>query len=330
MLATCRIYLFTYKRNSLLPRAIKSIQNQTFTNWVCEVHNDDPTDGFPAHFIECLQDSRFIIKNHTQNLGATTCFNIAFAGSDEKYGSILEDDNWWEPQFLEEMISILDTNLNVDICWSNMNLWVEKGHNQWENTLKTIWPTDKNNTLFEWFDLRQAMGALHSNGSMLYRNENAKELQIPNECDFSIMEAVRERTFKFPIYLHHKTLANFAHTLNTSRSNNKSVWTGGQILLLSSFLLNQQNVLHSFKKSLQFYRKQKPSPVINFFLANLFLIKNDKLFRLFNLQDWLKIAKWMLLNLTELNKINQYVKENMVTYQFLKDKTNKRTKELKN
>ena len=46
-LADVRVYLFTYRRNHLLPRALRSLVAQTHTNWVCELHNDDPADPFP-------------------------------------------------------------------------------------------------------------------------------------------------------------------------------------------------------------------------------------------------------------------------------------------
>ena len=47
-MAKVRVYLLTYRRNHLLPRALKSLLAQSFTDWVCELHNDDPADLFPA------------------------------------------------------------------------------------------------------------------------------------------------------------------------------------------------------------------------------------------------------------------------------------------
>ena len=40
-----RVYLLTCRRPELLRRALRSLVAQTFTDWVCEVHNDAPDDG---------------------------------------------------------------------------------------------------------------------------------------------------------------------------------------------------------------------------------------------------------------------------------------------
>jgi len=144
----CRIYLFTYKRNHLLPRAVQSLVDQTFGDWVCEVHNDDPGDEFPEKFITSLNDDRFIIRNHPVNLGATISFNLAFGGCEEKYAAILEDDNWWESSFLKELVNIMDANSTLHIAWSNMRIWNEKIGNKWEYTGKTTWSVENNNTFF--------------------------------------------------------------------------------------------------------------------------------------------------------------------------------------
>ena len=34
-MALVRVYLGTYRRNNLLPRALNSLLNQTFSDWVC-------------------------------------------------------------------------------------------------------------------------------------------------------------------------------------------------------------------------------------------------------------------------------------------------------
>lgn len=48
-MAICRVYLCTYRRNNLLSRALNSLLAQTFKDWVCELHNDDPEDSFPEN-----------------------------------------------------------------------------------------------------------------------------------------------------------------------------------------------------------------------------------------------------------------------------------------
>jgi len=192
---SCRIYLFTYKRNHLLPKAVESLLNQTFQNWVCELHNDSPGDPFPAAYIESLNDPRFVVKNHTANMGGVASFNFAFSGCAEDYASILEDDNWWEPTFLEEMMALMENNPAINISWSNMNLWEEKAGNEWRNTGNTIWPGGTHTTIFSWPTEKQVISALHSTGAMMYRGKYAHRYTTPNDILLNAVELIRERAF---------------------------------------------------------------------------------------------------------------------------------------
>ena len=211
----------------------------------------------------------------------------------------------------------MDTNENVNITWSNMNIWQEKANNVWKKTSKTTWPQIDNITQFTWPNHKQAMGALHSNGAMLYRGKFAKNYIIPDACDFNIMEAVRERTFEFPIYLTSRLLANFSQTLKTNRSDNTLFWTGGQILLLGSFIQASSNKNGLYSETLNAYRTQKPSPIANFFLANLFILKNKTLYKFFTIYDWMLIGKWLVINGYKLRHIKLYLTSQEETYQFL-------------
>ncbi|MFB0498242.1 glycosyltransferase involved in cell wall biosynthesis [Mucilaginibacter sp. OAE612] len=322
----CRIYLFTYKRNHLLTRAVKSLLNQTVTGWVCEVHNDCPEDPFPAAFISSLNDHRFIMKNHAKNLGAVASFNLAFAGCDEPYVSILEDDNWWEPDFLKEMTAVMDNDANIKVSWCNMVLWYEEPGNLWTNTHKTIWP-DGQSQYFWWPQHRQAISALHSNGAMLYRGEHASAYLVPQSILFNAVELIRERSFEHPIYLHGKPLANFAVTLATARDNDRYSWIATQVMLLASFITASPDKTKTMKESLAYHRLQRPVPTATFFLANIFILKDNRIYKYFTIADWLLFGKWLIGNGRQLNYIKQYIALHSDTYQFLLRQTGLRYRE---
>ena len=325
----CRIYFFTYKRHYLIPRSIESLLNQTFQDWVCEVHNDCPDDKFPEKYINTLNDSRFIIKNHSINLGGTRSFNLAFSGCKETYASILEDDNWWEPTFLEEMVSLMYQNLSLDIAWSNMRIWKESNGNKWTETGNTTWPLN-NNQLFEWPNKRQALGALHSIGAMIYRGIKAKNYLIPESSLLDAVELIRERTFPHPIYLHSKVLANFAITLNTNRSKDSWRWTACQLMVMSSMITTSDDPQKIFASSLEYYRRQEPPPVIVFFLLILFYLKDLKLLNKFKSGDWFMLSKWLLKNIFIFPKMINYLQSQKEVYHFLIHNTQDRYNEQKN
>ena len=326
-MAYCKIYLFTYKRNRLLTRAVKSLIGQTFSDWVCEVHNDDPEDLFPMKYINSLQDGRFSVNNHIVNLGPTPSFNLAFASGEQKYTSILEDDNWWEPAFLEEMVKVMDANNSISISWSNMRIWQESPSGLWEDTHSTVWPIQGENILFSWPHPVHAMGALHSNGAMLFRAPKSEKYAIPDNCDFNIMESVRERTFTFPIYLVKQPLANFANTLETSRNQSNIIWTASQTMLLASIVLSNSNPQREFSALLNHYKLQKPSPLIVFFLANFLFIKKSALYTVFKLKDWYYISKWLVKNCHKFNSLKKQIISQNNIFEFLIEKTRERNLE---
>lgn len=324
-MALCRIYFFTYKRNYLISRSIGSLLDQTFKDWICEVHNDCPEDKFPEVYIKSLHDSRFIIKNHSSNLGGTGSFNLAFSGCKEKYASMLEDDNWWEPNFLEEMISLMDQKPSLDIAWSNMRIWKESNGNEWIDTEKNVWPAG-NDQLFSWPQQQQSLGALHSTGAMMYRGINSRKYLIPNETLLDAVELIRERSFKHPIYLKNKVLANFSITTFTNRSKDQWKWTANQVMLIGSLVMTSKNKKKEFQEALSYYHKQKPTPVINFYLLIIFYLKDYSLLRFFKPHDWFVFCKWILRTNINLIKLKKYMNSQKNVYQYLLDHTQNRHK----
>jgi hypothetical protein len=254
--------------------------------------------------------------NHKTNLGGTASFNLAFGPSEEDYVSILEEDNWWEPTFLQAMISIMDCNPEINIAWSNMFVWKEN-IGSWENMHKTIWPEAQNDQIFQWSDHRQAMGALHSTGAMMYRGKNAGNYIIPDQCELSVIESVRERTFEYPIYMLSKPLANFSLTMQTNRSKDPIVWTCSQVMLLASFIQGSEDKIKIFRETLFFYRVNKPNPVSAFFLVFIFYIKDLSLLRCFHLNDWLAFGRWYFKNIFNFGRLRRYLSNNREVYDFL-------------
>ena len=324
---TCRIYLFTYNRNHLLPRAIDSLLQQTMQDWVCEVHNDNPEDPFPSTYVKGLNDDRFVVVDHSTNLGAVRSFNLAFAGCNEPYATMLEDDNWWEPLFLETMIGVLSEHPDVNVAWSNMRLWQEEGGNKWVDTQKTTWPIAEGVRIFNWPEKQQALSALHSTSALLYRGSHASAYQVPENVLLNAVELIRERSFEHPIGLLQQPLANFAVTLDTNRSADPLVWIANQIMMLASYIETSPELAATFKNSLEFYRSHQPSPVANFFLANVFFLRKAECIKHLTLSDWFITGKWLIRNGHRLPFLKRYLKSQQNVNEYLMKQTNLRFKE---
>jgi glycosyltransferase involved in cell wall biosynthesis len=235
-MALVKVFMPTYRRNDTFVRSVQSLLSQTFTDWHCSVHNDDPINPFPENYITKLNDPRFSLINHTCNLGPVSTFNLAFFNCTEKYLSILEDDNWWEPTFLSIMVEVMESHQNAPIAWSNMRLWAEGPENTWLNTENTVWQiTGEKIIQFAFPNFKQAYSALHSNGAMLLRNKQLGRLVTPEFIRFDFIEPIRERAIGYPMLLVEAPLANFALTIKTSRSGELAGLYEHSLLLIDSF-----------------------------------------------------------------------------------------------
>lgn len=231
-----RVYLVTYRRPLMLRRALKSLCEQRFVDWICELHNDAPDDDSCRQLVDEIGDPRIVLFDHPTNFGAVETFNLCWKPIPNEFMSILEDDNWWEPDFLETMIGILEAHPEVDVAWSNMVRWQEGPNNQWTPD-GTIW--SKSGAPLEFFDElqpRQMMEALHSQGAMLVRANGPHMTRHPDATPDFMMDAVKERYMRRPLVLHRRPLANFALTLTTGRNETLVEKVGGQALLAKDFL----------------------------------------------------------------------------------------------
>jgi Glycosyl transferase family 2 len=239
--ADVRVYLFTYRRNNLLRRAVESLLQQTHSNWVCELHNDDPDDSFPEHLVAEIDDPRIKYVRHEKNWGAVRTFNLAFRQVSEPFISILEDDNWWENEFLGTMLRVMDAHPQVSLSWANMWKWREGRNGSWEKE-GTIWPFEGEAaiTLFEKPDPRGICDALHSQGAMLLRSSTKSFLPVPETLPVFAIEPVRERAFAGPFLLYRKPIANFSITNGTARAETADQNMQILVILAQSFLMNVQ------------------------------------------------------------------------------------------
>ena len=234
----CRVYLCTYRRNHLLPRALESLLRQEFQDWVCEVHNDDPGDPYPRALVREVGDPRLTIVDHEVNLGPIRTFNLAFQDVIEPFVSILEDDNWWQPNFLRVMLDLMHRYPDVRLAWANMRVWRESEHGSWIDTGKTTWDRAPGSSpeMYSFPHVRQLGGALHSNGAMVVRTGGLARFRVPDQTTLVAIEPVRERALSSPMLLMPEPLANFSLTQVSSQSKDDSTWIHARAMLAASFL----------------------------------------------------------------------------------------------
>lgn len=233
--ADVRVYLCTYRRNHLLPRALNSLLNQTHINWICELHNDDPQDPYPAQLVAEVNDSRIIYVGHERNLGPTATFNHMYRPVAEPFVSLLEDDNWWEPQLLSRLLMAIADHPDVQVAWANSYLWHEGEGGDWQRA-DTIWPRGREPiTVFQGPDPRQVCGSIHSHGAMILRVTEQTMVPCPAEMPIFAVEPIRERLYQ-KLLLIREPLGNFAITRESWRAETADENLQILVLLAATFL----------------------------------------------------------------------------------------------
>jgi hypothetical protein len=235
--ARVRVFLPTFRRRELLPRAVQSLREQTMPDWICELHNDDPGDPFPAELVRRLGDPRILLRTHERNLGAGTTFNLFFHPTPEPFSSLLEDDNWWDPDFLRTMLAAAEAHPEATILWANMRVWQQEADGGWRDTGRLLHPYREGDQprAIPWGQPTQVQGALHSNGAALRRSRPGQSFTVPN-IPFAAVETFRERTFPHPLILVPQPLAHYSLTVSSARSDDHAEWACMQTMFAATFL----------------------------------------------------------------------------------------------
>ncbi|MDO5650618.1 MAG: glycosyltransferase [Moraxella sp.] len=103
------VYMPTYNRASLLPRAIESVLNQTYQNIELIVVDDcsqDNTAEILAGFAK--QDNRVRYFIQEKNSGACACRNKAIKEASGKFITGLDDDDYFLPHRVEDFVYYWD------------------------------------------------------------------------------------------------------------------------------------------------------------------------------------------------------------------------------
>jgi glycosyltransferase involved in cell wall biosynthesis len=100
----------TKDREVLLPRAIASVVSQTFRDWVHVIVNDA---GDPSVVERCLartdvDRAKVIVVHRATSHGMEAASNAGLVAADSKYVVVHDDDDSWQPEFLERTVAYLE------------------------------------------------------------------------------------------------------------------------------------------------------------------------------------------------------------------------------
>jgi len=233
MAAMIAVYVVTYRRPHLLRRALASVQAQTYTNWEARIVNDDPDDTRVAAIVNEYGDSRIRLYEPVRKRGAAGAFNEAFRARDCEFASLLEDDNWWEPRFLEVMTAALEQHPHVDLACMNERIWREESDGTWTDTGRLVWE-NRLDSLYATSLSAGCGSAKLCNSSLLFRRNGRPAWTTPDDLPVDVTEHFRERIIPQPFLLVGEPLVNYAETLQTTRTKSGTLWGDYQCLLVGS------------------------------------------------------------------------------------------------
>ena len=104
------IVMPSYNTAEYIAESIKSVQNQTYTDWELLIVDDCSTDNTDDAVQAFLSDSRIrYIKNET-NSGAAISRNRALREAKGKWIAFLDSDDLWHPEKLQKQIDFMEEN----------------------------------------------------------------------------------------------------------------------------------------------------------------------------------------------------------------------------
>lgn len=151
----------TYKRNiGYLSRAVKSIQNQTYSNIEIIVIDDSPESYEERVNIKKYMDSivseRIIYMQNEHNLGGSLARNRGIFAAKGKYISFLDDDDEYLKDKIEKQVRFMSQG-GYDLSFSDMTIYDTKGHIVDYREYNDI-PSFDNKTLLHYHLMKQMTG----------------------------------------------------------------------------------------------------------------------------------------------------------------------------
>jgi glycosyltransferase involved in cell wall biosynthesis len=104
-MATVDIIVPLYNKEGTIDRTIRSIQNQTFSDWALIIVDDGSTDEGPDK-VRQLNDGRIKLI-HQDNMGPGPARNRGIEEATAEYVAFLDADDEWYPWYLENSIAAI-------------------------------------------------------------------------------------------------------------------------------------------------------------------------------------------------------------------------------
>ena len=120
------IVMPAYNRENIILNAIRSVVNQTYTNWELLVADDGSTDKtieVVQKYIDDYSETRIKIIKSQENQGVSVARNKALLASTGDLIAYLDSDNTWDQDFLLIMLNMLVDNQWAKLAYCGDKIW---------------------------------------------------------------------------------------------------------------------------------------------------------------------------------------------------------------
>ena len=114
-----------YNKKGLITRTLRSVINQTFQDFEIVIVDDGSTDG-SVDVVKEINDSRIRIISQ-ENQGVSVARNTGIQEAKSDYVALLDADDEWFPDFLENLIDLIEKYPECQFFASKYELRDEKG-----------------------------------------------------------------------------------------------------------------------------------------------------------------------------------------------------------
>ena len=121
---TISIVIAVYNIEKYLDKCLKSIKDQTYSNFICYCVNDGSTDNSESIINQYLVDSRFKLLNK-ENGGLSDARNYGLKYVDTEYVMFVDGDDYLEPDLLSKTIGELDNTKSDLLVFSYYQHYID-------------------------------------------------------------------------------------------------------------------------------------------------------------------------------------------------------------
>jgi glycosyltransferase involved in cell wall biosynthesis len=115
------IGIASWHRPQYLAQAVESVLGQTLDSWRLFVSEDGPSGGpVESRLAAYASDSRVWFEARGERVGAARNKTVLIQMGDAPYVALLDDDNVWEPEFLERRVAFLQSHPDCGFVFSSM------------------------------------------------------------------------------------------------------------------------------------------------------------------------------------------------------------------